>query len=102
MLPAGLDRVAAAAARRLLQLQAGRLDPSERVWLEALGAELEVIDSGLAQLGWALGGFRLVWSIRVRGLPARIWRTNRWRLARGGLGFLLVVTLLVSVLPNPF
>ncbi len=55
---AAFDRMAAATARRLLAWVARRLDPARQIWLEALRAELDVIDGGIAQLVWAVGGLR--------------------------------------------
>src|SRR5437870_1510236 len=58
---AALERIAAAIARRLLAWIAQRVDPAQQLWLEALRAELDVIDGGIAQLMWAVGGLRLIW-----------------------------------------
>ena len=58
---AALNRLAKAAARRLLAWVARRGDSTQQTWLEALRAELDVIDGGIAQLVWAVGGLRLIW-----------------------------------------
>jgi len=64
-----IDRVCAAAARGVLVWAAARLDPTRRPWIEAVRAELDLIEGGVAQLTWAVGGLRLVWSERrIRGM----------------------------------
>jgi hypothetical protein len=45
-----LDRVAARAARAVLAWSAGRVDPWDRVWIDALRGELDAIGEGRAQL----------------------------------------------------
>ncbi len=58
---AALDRMAQASARRLLAWVAQRLDLTQQTWIEAMRAELEVIDGGIPQLLWAVGGLQLIW-----------------------------------------
>jgi hypothetical protein len=70
----GLNRLAARLARAVLAWTTGRVDAARRPWLEALAAELDEIDGGLAQLAWALGGLRVLWLDRRRHLAAATYR----------------------------
>ncbi len=45
-------RLIAGAAHSLLAWSARQAYPPERVWIEALRGELEVVEAGLAQLLW--------------------------------------------------
>lgn len=91
-LPAALERAAGAAARALLGWAVGRLDPSQRVWIQALRAEVDEIGGGWAQLAWAMGGVRLVWVERRRTVRRR-WRARlRWLGSAGGRGGMRVYT----------
>jgi hypothetical protein len=63
---ATLDRMATLAALRLLAWVGKRVDPAQQLWLEALRAELDAIDGGMARLVWAVGGLRLIWFERRR------------------------------------
>jgi hypothetical protein len=47
-LRATLDRMATLAALRLLAWVAQRVDPAQQLWLEALRAELDAIEGGIA------------------------------------------------------
>jgi len=60
------DLVAARAARALLAWSAGRVDPWDRVWIDAMRGEVDEIGGGWAQLAWAAGALRLVWIARSR------------------------------------
>ena len=71
---AALDRLAKAAARRLLAWVARRVDSTQQTWLEALRAELDAIDGGIAQLVWAVGGLRLIWLDRRQHMVDRAYR----------------------------
>jgi hypothetical protein len=51
-----LDRIATLAALRLLAWVGKHIDPAQQLWLDALRAELDVIDGGLARLAWSAGG----------------------------------------------
>jgi hypothetical protein len=92
---AGLDRLAARTARRLLVWGAARLEGTERAWLDALAGELDEIEGGRAQLAWALGGLRLVWLGGRRRLVSRAYRFGPAALILlagallGGLAFVL-------------
>jgi hypothetical protein len=55
------DRLASRVALGLLDWAAPRVDAAQRVWVDAMRAELDVIPGGAAQVGWALGGLWLVW-----------------------------------------
>lgn len=59
----------------LLAWTSARLDPSGRTWIEAIGAEMYVINGKAAQPAWAAGGLRLLWSHRRRDMAqtARFW-----------------------------
>lgn len=48
-------------ARWLMTWVARNADPTQREWADAMLAEFEAIDGGLAQLTWAFGGLRLLW-----------------------------------------
>src|SRR5438876_242831 len=104
---AALDPMAKAAARRLLAWVAQRVDPTRQTWLEALRAELDMIDGGIAQLVWAVGGLRLLWLDRrqhmvnatyrygpvlLHGLEAALFVGLTWSLIRhyGSLVFVLL------------
>ncbi len=54
---ATLDRMATLAALRLLAWVGKLVDPAQQLWLEALRAELNAIDGGIARLGWAVGDY---------------------------------------------
>jgi hypothetical protein len=55
-----VDRLASTAARRVVEWCERYAEPARRPWLEALRAELGTIESGPAQLRWALGSLALV------------------------------------------
>lgn len=71
---AAFNRLAARTARRLLAWSAAHVDGAERVWVEALAAELDEIEGGGKQLLWAVGGLRLVWRGGRRQLVSRAYR----------------------------
>ena len=71
---AALDRMAKAAARRLLAWVAQRVDPTRQTWLDALRAELDMIDGGIAQFVWAVGGLRLLWLDRRQHMVNATYR----------------------------
>jgi hypothetical protein len=48
-------------ARSLIAWAERSADPAEREWVQALRAELNLIDEGLAQLRWATGVMPLLW-----------------------------------------
>jgi hypothetical protein len=48
-------------ARYLISLVERYADPTDREWIAAMRAEFDVIDGGLAQLGWAGGALRVLW-----------------------------------------
>jgi hypothetical protein len=77
-----LDRLAAAAARRLLAWIAQRLDPARKTWLEALHAELDMIDGGFAQLLRTVGGLKLVWLDRRQYMLDATYRIRNEKQAR--------------------
>lgn len=63
-----LDRLATLVALRLLAWVGKHIDPAQQLWLDALRAEFDAIDGGLARLVWATGGLRLVWFERRRSM----------------------------------
>jgi hypothetical protein len=71
---AKLDRIATLAALRLLAWVARRIEPEQQLWLEALRAELDAIDGGIARFLWAAGGLRLVWFDRRRHMVNATYR----------------------------
>jgi hypothetical protein len=71
---ATFDRMATLAALRLLAWVGKHVDPAQQLWLEALRAELDAIDGGIARLGWAVGGLRLIWFERRRHLVNATYR----------------------------
>jgi hypothetical protein len=48
-------------ARALVTWVERYADPADREWVEAMRAELDVIDGGLAQLRWAAGAVPVLW-----------------------------------------
>ena len=48
-------------ARSLIAWAERSADPAERVWVRAMRAELDLIDGGLARLGWAAGALPVLW-----------------------------------------
>lgn len=89
-----LTAAADAAARTLLGWAGRWVDDSRRPWIDALGAELDVIDGGWARLAWSLGGLRIALMQRRRDMRPR-WLTWPSVLADCsfglGLGLLLIV-----------
>jgi hypothetical protein len=65
-----IDRLASHIARRLLGWSSKHVHENEQAWLDALSAELEEIESGGAQLLWAMGGLRLVGVGRWRAMSS--------------------------------
>jgi hypothetical protein len=53
-----------------------RLDGTERAWLDALAAETGQIESGGAQLRWAVGALRLVLLVERRQAMNRVYRLS--------------------------
>jgi len=89
-------RLIAAAAHSLLVWSARRAYPSERVWIEALRGELEVVEEGLAQLLWALGGLSLISSARRRTLT-RPWYSWPALLRSSSFGLVLSAVLVIGI-----
>jgi len=88
-------------ARAFLARAAAHLEPADRVWIEAIGAEIDAIDGRVAQLAWAAGGLRLLWAFGRRDMagPLRFWL---WASCHGAvLGFMVLTSALpdVSILP---
>jgi len=69
-----LDRIATLAALRLLAWVGKHVDPAQQLWLDALRAELDAIDGGMARLVWAMGGLRLIWFERRRHMVNATYR----------------------------
>jgi hypothetical protein len=69
-----LDRIATLAALRLLAWVGKHIDPAQQLWLDALRAELDAIDGGIARLVWAVGGLRLIWFERRRHMVNATYR----------------------------
>lgn len=69
-----LDRIATLAALRLLAWVGKHVDPAQQLWLDALRAELDAIDGGIARLVWAVGGLRLIWFERRRHMVNATYR----------------------------
>src|SRR5487761_1048372 len=93
-----VDRAAAAAAQGLLSWSAKRLGPPRREWIEAVRAELDVIDGGAAQLWWAVGGLRSIWVRRT--LSARDLRSVRPRASWRDLALAVVLAVSLVILGN--
>jgi hypothetical protein len=89
-------RLTAAAARRLLSWSAGRANPSDRAWIEAIRGELEVVEEGPAQLFWALGGLSLLAGARRRTVT-RTWYSWPALLRSSSFGLVLSVVLVVGI-----
>ncbi|HEY4025312.1 MAG TPA: hypothetical protein VGO86_02685 [Candidatus Dormibacteraeota bacterium] len=69
------DRAFDAAAHRVLAWSGRHVEPSRAPWIDALRAELELVEGGgLARLLWALGGLMVVCNTR-RSIVSRIWRS---------------------------
>jgi hypothetical protein len=68
------DRITTLAALRLLAWVSKHIDPEQQLWLDALRAELDAIDGGIARLGWAMGGLRLIWFERRRHMLHATYR----------------------------
>ena len=88
-------------ARALLAWAAARLEPAERAWIEAIAAEMDAIEGRVAQLAWAAGGLRLLWTYGRRDMAGtlRFWL---WASCHGAvLGFLVLTSALpdVSIVP---
>jgi hypothetical protein len=71
---ATLDRIATLAALRLLAWVGKYVDPAHQLWLDALRAELDAIDGGIARLIWVVRGLRLVWFERRRSMLNATYR----------------------------
>lgn len=85
-----LDRAAGSVARRLLRWATSRRSSQELTWVRALGAEMDEIATGWAQLRWALGAVRLRW-IESSSARRRRWHVRLgWIGSAGGLGGLRV------------
>ena len=89
-------RLMGAAARGLLAWSASRASASERAWIEALRGELEVVDEGLAQLLWALGGVSLLSGARRRPLT-RTWYSWPALLRSSSFGLVLSALLVMGI-----
>ncbi len=88
-------------ARTFLAWAAAHLEPADRAWIEAIVAEMDAIDGRVAQLAWAAGGLRLLWTYGRRDMagPLRFWL---WASCHGAvLGFLVLTSALpdVSIVP---
>ena len=71
---AQIDRIATQLALRLLAWVGKRIDPAHQDWLDALGAELDAIDGGIARLAWAIGGLWLIWFERRQSMLNATYR----------------------------
>jgi hypothetical protein len=82
--------------RTFLGWAAAQLPPPDRAWINALVAEMDVIEGSLAKLAWGTGGLRLLWTFRRRDMTGapRFWL---WVCC---LGALLGFMLLTSALPD--
>jgi len=87
-----LDRIATLAALRLLAWIGKRVDPDQQLWLEALRAELDAIDGGIARLVWAVGGLRLIWFERRQHMVNATYRYGPVLLNVLGLALLIGLT----------
>ncbi len=105
------DRLASHLARLLLAWSRTHIHENEQAWLDGLAAELQEIESGGAQLLWALGGLRLVWVGRWRTMSS-VYRFNplvlivsgtalftwlAWMLAQAYLALALVLGALTGI-----
>jgi hypothetical protein len=82
-----VDRLASDAARLIVSCCERFADPARRTWQQALRAELDTIDSGPAQLRWALGSLAL---IRLPGRHA-VLKTSAFGLVLGAILMVLIV-----------
>jgi hypothetical protein len=89
------DRAMGGAAAAVLAWCAGRVEPSQREWIEALRGELDVVDGGSARLRWALGGLSLACSAR-RSTLIRSLRSFQSPLRTSALGLVLGAALMVE------
>jgi hypothetical protein len=88
-------------ARRFLAWAAAHLEPADRAWIEAIAAEMDTIDGGVAQLAWAAGGLRLLWTFGRRDMTGAV-RFWFWASCHGAvLGFMVLTSSLpdVSIVP---
>jgi hypothetical protein len=83
-------------ARCILAWAASRANPPERAWIEAVRGELDVVEDGLAQLLWALGGLSLLCSARRRTL-ARPWHSWPALLRSSSFGLALGAVMVVGI-----
>lgn len=65
-------------ARAVLAWATGRVDPGRREWIDALGAELDVIDGGGRRLAWALGAVGLALTLRGHSAPGAAEHAKPW------------------------
>jgi len=70
----GFDRHCGTVAQGILGWAARHLEPSHRLWIDALRGELDLVGGGPAQLLWALGGLSIVFTTRRRSM-ARPWNS---------------------------
>ena len=89
-------RLMGAAARGLLAWFGSRANPSERAWTEALRGEFEVVEEGMAQLLWALGGLSLLSGTRRRTLT-RTWYSWPGLLRSSAFGLVLGAVLVIGI-----
>jgi hypothetical protein len=85
------------AARWVIAWAAGRASASERPWIEALRGELELVDTGLAQLLWALGALSLLHRTRRRAFT-RTWYSWPSLLRSGSFGLALSAVLVIGII----
>ena len=71
---AQVDRIATLLALRLLAWVGKRIDPAQQLWLDALHAELDAINGGIARLAWAMGGLWLIWFERRQSMLNATYR----------------------------
>jgi hypothetical protein len=91
-----LDRLLDRAADAILAWSAGRVEPAQAAWMEALRAELAVVDGGPARLRWALGGLSLALSARRSSLN-RTWFSWPALLRHSAFGLALGAALAVGI-----
>ncbi|HCF99238.1 MAG TPA: hypothetical protein DEV93_01685 [Chloroflexi bacterium] len=93
-----VDRLAGSAARGLLARAASRLEPSQRVWADAVQAEFDVIEPGVARLAWAVGGLRVIWLCMTSRAAAGIGHHLKLRGRGTSAGAFLRSAVLVGVI----
>jgi hypothetical protein len=96
-----IDDWAAGIAKRLLDWITQHVESPQREWIEAVQAELDVIDGGFAQLAWAVGGVRIIFvRMATHNVPTRLSLPLERRPTGHGMIFVLVLLLSLLLLAS--